>query len=426
MLEQVKSQFEKQNIQLEGQKFLLAASGGMDSMALLHMLIKLNANFEVAHVNYHLRGEDSNEDADLLRDYCNKHNIRIHIQDLDEDDETPQKGNLQANARQIRYGYFNQLMGDFNFDYLLTAHHQGDQLENILMNIFRGIGPKMIQSKFEKIFRPLIDISKKALRDYVQENDIPFREDLSNRTNKYDRNYVRNEILPLLRDRFHNLDNKVLSFAQRYWADQNIISEFYDDQLGEEILLQEMPSARALFHVIKHMGFSLSQAEEIMTNQNNNNFSISSKSQVLSIKDKILKVYPANSKVKEKEIAIQENDFPKVVKWRNSLALHFSFDKPAQTESNLLMLSYEKLKFPLIIRSWKDGDRITLAGMKGKSKKLKKLFNDYGITKHEKNDYPVLLDAQQKVISVIGLRTGEGYHLQNKVDKKVCIYWTKT
>lgn len=182
----------------ESSNFLLAVSGGADSMVLLQLFFSLKLKFQVAHVNYHLRGEDSNADQELVRNFCMKNEIPFHLYDVSEKDEKPENS-IQNWARNLRYDFFRKIQKDENLDYLVTAHHLNDELETFLINLSRGSGIKGlsgIPANENQILRPLLNFTKDEIYAFAKENQVEFREDLSNRKNDYLRNSFRNLVIP--------------------------------------------------------------------------------------------------------------------------------------------------------------------------------------------------------------------------------------
>lgn len=179
-------------------KFLLAVSGGVDSMVLMHLFQALGFEFQVAHVNYKLRAESSDLDQKMVEDYCSRNGIKCHVYEVSETDEKPESS-VQLWARNLRYEFFFSILDKEKIDFIVTAHHLNDELETFLINLSRGSGIRGlsgIPASENRIFRPLLDYSKKEIYSFAEENDIPFREDESNAKNDYLRNRFRNTIIP--------------------------------------------------------------------------------------------------------------------------------------------------------------------------------------------------------------------------------------
>lgn len=210
------------------QKILLAVSGGVDSMALLHM--KKDYHVEVAHVNHQIR-DDSTLDEQLVINYCKSLGIPVHIKRLN---NIPMSG-LEAWARSQRYQFFNELIEQYQFDTLMTAHHAQDQAETVIMRIMRGTGIKGLRGILSntKIERPLINMYKYELYNYCNSHHIPYREDYTNHDTHYRRNHIRHNILqmqdvPMLCNIAKLANNafiNALSITSKHWNKYITISD---------------------------------------------------------------------------------------------------------------------------------------------------------------------------------------------------------
>lgn len=182
-------------------RFLLAVSGGADSMVLAHLFRVLGLQFQVAHVNYKLRGEASDLDQKIVEDFCTNNGIKLHIYKVREEEKP--KNSIQIWARNLRYGFFFKILNDENLDGIVTAHHLNDELETFLINISRGSGIRGLSGIPEnenKILRPLLPFTKQEIYDFAETEGIPFREDGSNKKNDYLRNKFRNGIIPKINE----------------------------------------------------------------------------------------------------------------------------------------------------------------------------------------------------------------------------------
>lgn len=205
---------------LDGKRFLLAVSGGADSMVLSQLFKNSDFYFEVAHINYHLRGEDSVKDQNLVEEFCTKNNIRLHLFEVSQKEEMS-GASIQIWARNLRYHYFFTILKDFHLDFLVTGHHLNDELETFFINLSRGSGIKGlcgIPANDNSILRPLLRFSKEDIYDFASANNVEFREDLTNKKNDYLRNKIRNTLVPQILEVFPDfLDNfdKSLGYLDR-------------------------------------------------------------------------------------------------------------------------------------------------------------------------------------------------------------------
>ena len=194
----------------ENCNFLLAVSGGVDSMVLANLFLKNNLSFSIAHCNFKLRSNESDIDHDFVKKWSLKHKIHCYSNEFNTIEFCKKnKMGIQEGARKLRYDWFDGLLSKFNFDYLVTAHHLDDQIETYLINSSRGSGINGllgITSNSQKIFRPLLNILKIDILDYAKQNSVDFREDSSNSSEDYQRNMIRNSVLPS----FNEFDDNVM------------------------------------------------------------------------------------------------------------------------------------------------------------------------------------------------------------------------
>ena len=262
--------------------FLLAVSGGADSMVLSSLFKMSNLKFEIAHINYHFRGEDSNLDQKIVEDFCTTNQIKFHLKDVSEEEKSKMTS-LQNWARKIRYDYFFCILEEENLDYIVTAHHLNDELETFFINLSRGSGIKGlsgIPTNENSILRPLLKFTKAEIYAFAEENKIDFREDKSNEKNDYLRNKIRNQLTPKILGifpQFLEQFGKSLSYLSS-------VNEFYQNEiektfqeilvsedeegftLNKEILLQK-PKV-LIIEIIRKLGFTGIEIEKIMNAEN--------------------------------------------------------------------------------------------------------------------------------------------------------------
>lgn len=262
-------------------RLILACSGGCDSMVLLHLLCENGNSVEVAHVNYHLRGEDSNRDEALVRETAQKLGIPFHLKEATES-IFPKGKNLQEAARTLRYRFFNELAEQRNAKAILTAHHQRDQAETVLLNLLRGSGLSGLSGMPEEnglVFRPLLEVPQEQIRQAAIEKNIPWRDDASNAETKYRRNFIRLELLT----QFEKHDPKIVQKLAETAARLKSTALVLDELIKKESLAQK-PLENAVFSIpisrmaessepatllylfVKAFGFSHSQCAEATQN----------------------------------------------------------------------------------------------------------------------------------------------------------------
>ena len=221
---------------LKQSKFLIALSGGVDSMVLADLFNKNKLDFSIAHCNFKLRSKESDDDEDFVLNWCAKNKIQSYISRFNTTNYCKKnKIGVQEGARNLRYDWFYKLKDLYNFDYIVTAHHLDDQIETYLINSMRGSGLNGlvgIPEKQNNLFRPLLEILKDQILEYAKSNKIDFREDSSNLKNDYYRNMIRNSILPEFK-RFD--DNVMLKF-------QTTINNLKSTKIFADITLNEIKS----------------------------------------------------------------------------------------------------------------------------------------------------------------------------------------
>ena len=267
---------------IPSKRFLLAVSGGADSAVLSHLFRVSGFEFQIAHVNYHFRGEDSNLDQKVVEDFCKKNNIKFHLKDVSEEEKSQMKS-LQNWAREIRYNFFFNLLEKENLDFIVTAHHLNDELETFIINLSRGSGIKGlsgIPKNENRILRPFLTFSKSEIYAFAEENNIDFREDKSNQKDDYLRNKIRNQIVPKMVEVFPNfleqfseslgyLDTVNQFFQeeiQKTFEEIFIDGNEYDFTLNKEILFQKHKTI--IIEIIRKLGFTGIEIEKIMSAEN--------------------------------------------------------------------------------------------------------------------------------------------------------------
>ena len=210
MENKIETIFQSKISSLKHSKFLIALSGGVDSMVLANLFLKNNLSFSVAHCNFNLRAKESDDDEKFIFDWSTENEIDCYISKFNTTDYCKKNNfGIQEGARNLRYEWFNELKNLHDFDYIVTAHHLDDQIETYLINSMRGSGLNGligITEKTESLLRPLLKILKNDILVYAKSNNIDFREDSSNSKNDYFRNMIRNLIIP----QFKKFDDNVM------------------------------------------------------------------------------------------------------------------------------------------------------------------------------------------------------------------------
>ena len=400
--------------QLKDKKLLLAVSGGIDSMVLLDLYYKLRFDICVVHCNFQLRGKDSDGDEMLVREICQDRHIPYFIETFDTlEFANENKLSIQLAARKLRYDWFQEIIS-LGFDYVLTAHHLDDNVETFLINFTRGTGLEGltgIPAQNGNIIRPLLPFSREEIENYAKANNIQWREDSSNASDKYFRNKLRHDIVPILKelntgflDSFQNTLNH-LQQAESLVNDASKlvyekVVEVKENQLEIHLkpLLQFKNYKAYLYQWLKEYRFSAwNDIYDLVEAQSGKQ--VFSETHIL-LKDREKLILSERKSTDKSEVFIIQSIESKV-----NIPLKLRFSKAVnifETHSNCIFVDENKLKFPLTIRKWQEGDYFYPSGMNGK-KKLSKYFKDEKYSLLDKENQ-WLLCSEDQIVWVIGKR----------------------
>lgn len=407
----------------ETSTYLLAVSGGADSMVLSYCFNQLRLPFQIAHINYKLRGEDSDLDQKVVRDFCEKNSITLHVYEVSEIDKKPENS-IQLWARELRYAFFKQIRERENLDFLVTAHHLNDQLETFIINLSRAAGIKGlsgIPANENTILRPLLSISKEEIYAFAKEHHIEYREDLSNQKNDYLRNKVRNEIVPkLLQTNAHFLENfkkssvhlnQTKDFVQQQILEiENQLTVFnkHDKILSKEQLSRQSDFVK--FEILRKFGFNQeTEIAKIFTAENGSVFFSKEYQLIVNYGELVLQKLHEKCDFNnfDKEIVLLEKfDFSE-----NQTAIDLENIMESIEEINIEFdweFDAEKIRFPVRLRRQKDGDEFYPLGFSGK-KKVSKFFRDEKISNLARQKIWLLTDSENAVLGVIPYRQDRRY-----------------
>ena len=417
---------------LENEPFFIAVSGGIDSMVLVHLCAQLQLNFEVLHCNFQLRGAESDADLQFVASYCQQQAITIHTQAFDTAALAAQnKESIQVTARNLRYQWFYEKMAATNCKYLLTAHHLDDSLETVLINFSRGTGLEGltgIPAQNGNVIRPLLPFSRKEIEHFAEKNQIQWREDASNASDKYLRNKIRHSIVPIFKeinegflDSFQNTLHH-LQQAESLLDDatklvfEKVVTE-KEDQLEINLaqLLKFQNYKAYLYQWLVPYGFSAwNDINDLVEAQSGKQ--VFSTTHVL-LKDREKLILSERQEGNEEVIFIIESKESKV-----NIPLNISFcnvSNQLESDSNCIFVDEDKIAFPLILRKWREGDYFYPSGMTGK-KKLSKYFKDEKYSMLDKENQ-WLLCTDDQIIWVIGKRADQRFLAQKVTVKTIQI-----
>lgn len=380
---------------LKGRTVFVAVSGGIDSITLLHITNKLFSNVQAVHINYGLRGEDSDSDEAHFRSYCEKNDISFHVKRA-----KIEKGNVQSEARKARYAYFDELLKKTTNSALFLGHNSNDQVETFYQNLARKSGIMGLSCMLEKndpYFRPLLTFSRKDIEKYADSEEISWREDKTNSESKYERNKLRNLILPKLYEELPQLKDSVLIMIDHFQmlrAEQENrlapvvakIKKLQEIQFSVWNELSEMDKL-ALFTML---GFDHSTLEEV---------------QKLNQKGK--RVELGKNRYNYHAIIRDTDHFDLYKKGEITLPkLKFEMieELPPEFNKDVFFVDPKKVEGDINLRLWKIGDRIKPIGMNG-SQLVSDIMNDAKYDQSQKDRTFVITDDKD-ILWIPGLKVG--------------------
>ena len=439
MLQKFHQYINRYNLIAEGDRLVLALSGGIDSMVLADLLLKSKVNFAAAHCNFHLRGEESDGDEKFVREFAEKHGVQCLVKHFDTEKYAEEQGiSIEMAARDLRYTWFEELRQQLGYDKIAVAHHADDQAETFFINLLRGAGLrglKGMQPKNGVIIRPMLWASREEIHQYALENQILWREDHTNAETIYLRNKIRNQLLPVF-DELHPEARQGLYKSLEHLASENdLYRELLKEKLNQIIehngefqsiphsafLIQhsaflkvpepvEGPTAfQLLFEWLRQYGFNTDQCRFIYdameTGIGNKYYSPTHQLVIGRNELQLSEIKPGEDEVVQIEIGEKEILSP--------IHLRFSqFEKTADfiidKSPNIALLDADKIRFPLTLRHWHHGDRFHPLGMKG-SKLLSDFFGDQKFTEWQKQNVWLLVSADNEIFWVVGYRIDDRY-----------------
>ncbi|NMH28763.1 tRNA lysidine(34) synthetase TilS [Flavobacterium silvaticum] len=409
---------------LNGKKLLIACSGGLDSMVMSELFRRMGSDISLVHCNFGLRGLESDNDADFVKAYADSHSIPLYLQKFDTQKFASDTGlSIQLAARELRYNWFEEIRSQNNLDFILTAHHADDNLETFLINLSRGTGIEGltgIPARNGYIVRPMLAFSREDIAAFAASEGIEWREDSSNASDKYLRNKIRHDIVPLLKQLQPSFLN---SFAdtQNYLQQTQTMAEdaaimVYQriaTENGDEIsfdldTLLKLPNfASYLYQWLREYGFSAWDDIAELTAAISGKQVHSPTHTLLRDRNRLL-LFPRRETADSKSYRIDTTDT--IVNFPVKLEIK-KVESISDVSNTVIFADASLLEFPLEIRRWQQGDTFCPLGMGGKSKKLSKFFKDEKIPLHKKEDVWLLL-SEGKIVWVIGMRQDERFKIQ--------------
>ncbi len=403
-------------------RVLLTVSGGIDSVVMCDLAGAAGLNCGVAHCNFRLRGEESDGDAAFVKELAARLCFRYHEIAFDTARVAEeQKISTQMAARNLRYDWFANLADEFGYLHVATAHHAGDQVETILLNLVRGTGIRGLQgipAVNGKIIRPMLFATREQIEDYARERSLSWREDRSNNDDYYRRNRIRKHVVPVLKSINPSIEYTFSEMTERMeateqWLNHTLKSwknEVWQEtgpfvRISIEGVKNAVSPAFQLFALLEESGFSYRQVKEILASLDGTPGKKFFSPTHLLVKDRDFLIM-AEKEMPAKESAgfLKVEQFPKPAEFR---------PEPGEAAA---FFDADLLKLPLSIRHWAAGDTFRPFGMGGRSKKVSDFLVDRKLDLISKSRVKVVVDAENNILWVVGLR---GDHMTRVTEQTV-------
>jgi tRNA(Ile)-lysidine synthase len=405
------------------EKLLLAVSGGLDSMVLLNLCKLANYNVTVAHCNFQLRGAESDDDAAFVRKASSDLGFQYFEKRFDTKAHAAFEGiSTQMAARHLRYQWFEELILDQNLDKLVVAHHLNDNFETVLLNLVRGTsisGLRGMKPKTGNTIRPLLELERSDIEAYAKSEGIEWREDSSNASDDYKRNFLRHQVVPKLSELNPSLLETFKNTIEKNAEVESVFLESIEKlksivkiqgdnhEIAKSDLKQFQVGSFQLSEILKEFGFNYEQSKEILEGIDG----VSGKQFLTSTHELIIDrtsliISPLNHDVFE-PLLINQGQTIFSLSGKEYAIQKLDDGEPLERNAAVAELDNSKLSFPLTIRAYQEGDYFYPLGMKGK-KKLSDFMIDEKIPLNLKKDIRVVV-SNQDIVWVVGRRVDDRF-----------------
>jgi len=438
-------------------RLLVAVSGGVDSVVLVDLLQRAGFDFVMAHVNFQLRGSESERDEQFVRSLADKYGNELLVKKFDTKLYAEEhKLSIQEAARVLRYDWFSEILAGWQLAgnhrqtvqyFIVTAHHADDNIETVLMHFFRGTGIQGMAGiqpllKERQLIRPLLGFRKNELQLYAAARDLSFVEDSSNASDKYTRNYFRNQLLPQIKEVYPQVEENLLHNIERFREIEEIYRQSVDQQVNRLLEVkgtewhvpvmkwkQVKPLSTITWELISRFGFHAAQTAEVikLLDGENGGYQLSPSYRI--IRNRQWMIISPNHTATAQHIQIEERQAEVV--FENGKLL---ITTKSETFTHSLTHSFthspseasfdaSEIRFPLLLRKWKAGDYFYPLGMQ-KKKKLGKFLIDLKLSRTEKEQVWVL-ESDKRILWVLGYRIDNRFRITEKTKQVLQVNYRK-
>lgn len=416
-------------------KILLTVSGGVDSMVMMSLFAASGYRFGVAHCNFQLRGQESDEDEALVAEQARRYGVELFNRRFDTQGEMERTGeSMEMAARRLRYTWFRSLCDEHGYNVIAIAHHIHDSIETFFINMLRGTGLRGltgISVQAGRIVRPLMFATRKDILDYATAHRIPYREDSSNRSTKYLRNKVRLGIVPMLREINPQFTTVMRRNISRLTDAQTFIDRSVElirrDAMTEQGGLYtlhvdridaSLPLGYVVYEILNSMfGFKGDTVDALChaLQQNNTGRRFYSREWVATIDRGRIVI----GRIADEDTCMTQVEQGVLRSYCGSSVLHYEYCDidmidSVTTPDNVALVDADKLRFPLTLRRWQQGDWFVPFGMSGR-KKVSDFLIDAKVSMAEKSRQFVLLSGDD-VVWVVGRRADDRFRLTRQTE----------
>ena len=416
-------------------RILVAVSGGIDSVVMASLFHQSPYNWGIAHCNFQLRGKESDDDEKFVVSlaqrykvpvYCKAFNTKIYAKE--------NRFSTQMAARNLRYEWFKEMLEKEGYTKIATAHQINDSIETFLFNFSKGTGYKGLKgiSRINReVIRPMLFTNRTAIKKYAEKIELEWREDSSNSSDDYSRNYIRHKAVPVLKDINNSIENTSISTFERLQDAFSIIDSSINDLRNKCVSENSdgtttistssgysTPGFSTILHeIIREFGFNYTQAQEVfLTLQNSGRRFESETHELIVDREKLIITkleYAPKYSIKILKTSTEiKTDFGILnFEWNSEIPMSFMNDQ------NTAFVDLNKLQFPLKLRNWEAGDAFQPLGMKHK-KKLSDFMIDRKIPLNLKKQ-ALVLESDNKIVWVVGQQIDDRFKLTEQ-SKSVC------